>query len=166
MARGNTLLVVLAALASTGARPPVRVTEAPAAEPEKRYVGSEACQECHPDEYDRFTHLALKARSYRGVEKMASRLTAAELKTCLPCHTTGYARPGGFESLEKTPHLANAGCESCHGPGSVHCQTQRREAIVRVPSVETCGSCHLQDGMRPVAVKPFTYRPLRYAGAH
>ncbi|MDX1296564.1 MAG: multiheme c-type cytochrome, partial [Sulfurimonadaceae bacterium] len=41
-------------------------------------------------------------------------------KQCLPCHTTGFGVKGGFESIERTPRLANVQCEGCHGPGNVH----------------------------------------------
>jgi hypothetical protein len=32
----------------------------------------------------------------------------------------GFAYKSGFTDAEKTPKLKDVGCESCHGPGSLH----------------------------------------------
>src|SRR6185312_9998287 len=39
---------------------------------------------------------------------------------CIVCHTVGFGYKSGFTDAIKTPHLENVGCESCHGPGSLH----------------------------------------------
>jgi hypothetical protein len=41
-------------------------------------------------------------------------------RACVSCHTTGYGKPTGFVSVEKTEKLKHVGCESCHGAGSQH----------------------------------------------
>jgi len=128
---------------------------------EKRFVGSEACKECHLRQYEAFTGHAKKSQSYRAVQKLARRLTPEELKGCYQCHTTGYGQPGGFESLQATPQLANAGCEVCHGAGSAHADSSAKSDIVRRPKIEVCDGCHTT-----TRVRAFNYRPLRYAGAH
>jgi hypothetical protein len=90
--------------------------------PDAQYVGSKKCKLCH-----------IKGGIYKRWEKMRHATNFATLKPehytmkdeltgrmCLDCHTTGYGEPSGFVSVEKTPHLTSVGCESCHGPGSLH----------------------------------------------
>ena len=43
--------------------------------------------------------------------------------TCLPCHTTGHGKPGGFTDLATTPDLSGVGCEMCHGAGGTYTQS-------------------------------------------
>jgi hypothetical protein len=125
------------------------------------YIGSAACQPCHELEYTNFIKYSKKTHSRESVEKMRSKLTAAELEACYRCHTTGYGEKGGFVSYDKTPHVGDVGCETCHGPGSVHAETGETTAITRKPAVESCVTCHSAE-----RVQTFDFRPLRYSGAH
>nr|WP_235956807.1 cytochrome c family protein [Fundidesulfovibrio magnetotacticus] len=125
------------------------------------YVGSKACEECHAKEFASFSKFAKKAHSFQSVQIMASKLEPAEIKECYACHTTGYGQPGGFESFEKTPHLADAGCEVCHGPGSEHVQSGDKALIKSKPNVEECQTCHNQQ-----RVKSFGFKPMLFGGAH
>ena len=125
------------------------------------YVGSLACKECHPEEYSNFMTYAKKSTSFQSIEKQMKHLAPEEIKQCYPCHTTGYGRPGGFISLEKTPHLKNAGCEVCHGPGAEHSRTSGPEAIIKNMSKKDCEICHISE-----RVKAFKYKPLIHGGAH
>ena len=90
--------------------------------PDAKYVGAKKCKACH-----------MKGGIYKRWEAMKHATTFATLKAedygkkdpktgkmCLACHTTGYGKPSGFKSVEETPKLTSVGCESCHGPGSVH----------------------------------------------
>lgn len=128
----------------------------------RTYVGSEACADCHPEEYANFSKYSKKANSSHSIKIMASDLTAKEVEECYLCHTTGYGKPGGFESFEKTPELANAGCEVCHGPGSEHVEYGGDPTlIVRDLSMKDCETCHNED-----RVRAFNFKPLLYGGAH
>ncbi len=127
----------------------------------KLYVGSTVCQDCHDQEYDRFVEHAKKARSYQSVAIMKGGLTKEEYLNCLECHTTGHGKPGGFVSVEETPHLKNAGCEVCHGPGSLHVNTNDRADIRSELTLEDCQRCHNEERIRS-----FDFKPLLFGGAH
>jgi len=133
-----------------------------AAETPASYVGSKACMSCHPKEYESFTKYSKKAHSSQSVKIMAPKLTAEELKGCFACHTTGYGKPGGFESFEKTPDLADAGCEVCHGPGSAHADAGGDTQLIRTKlDMAQCEGCHSAE-----RVRTFNFKPMLFAGAH
>jgi len=93
---------------------------------------------------------------------MANGLTDDEVKTCYACHTTGYGKPGGFVSFEKTPEMANAGCEVCHGPGSEHADSGGdAKLIVLKMKISDCEVCHNAE-----RVKAFNFKPMLFGGAH
>ena len=125
------------------------------------YVGSLACKECHPEEYANFMTYAKKSTSFQSIEKQMKHLSPEEIEQCYRCHTTGYGQPGGFVSLEETPHLKNAGCEVCHGPGAEHIKTGNPITIVKTLSKKDCEICHISE-----RVKAFKYKPLVHGGAH
>lgn len=126
-----------------------------------RYVGSLACKTCHEEEYKSFMTYARKSRSFESIERMKKGLKEEEIKSCYHCHTTGYGKPGGFISLEKTPHLKNAGCEVCHGPGEFHVKTKDPRDTKRHLTTEDCEVCHTEE-----RVRAFRYKPLIHGGAH
>jgi len=99
------------------------------------YVGSESCRKCH----------IVPTRQWSATAH-ASALTTLKQKgrqvkpQCLRCHTTGAGKEGGFRSELATPHLANVGCESCHGPGRTHVESPgKRYGATGLP---TCTACH------------------------
>lgn len=126
-----------------------------------KYVGSSACKPCHGKEYSSFMIYAKKSRSFESIERVKKGLTEEEIKGCYYCHTTGYGKPGGFISPEKTPHLKNAGCEVCHGPGEVHVKTKNPQDIKRHITMKDCEICHTSE-----RVRAFRYKPLIHGGAH
>lgn len=126
-----------------------------------KYVGSEACQACHESEYKNFMTYAKKSTSFKSIERVRKGLTEEEIKGCYFCHTTGYGKPGGFISPEKTPHLKNAGCEVCHGPGEFHVKTGSARDTKRRMTIEDCEVCHTSE-----RVKAFRYKPMIHGGAH
>ena len=134
----------------------------PAAEPPPPfYVGSDACRTCHEKEYSSFKRYAKKSKSFQSIERMRKGLSAEDLEKCYFCHTTGYGEPGGFISPEKTPHLKNAGCEVCHGPGALHVKTLAAGDIKGSLTMKDCESCHISE-----RVNAFRYQPLIHGGAH
>jgi hypothetical protein len=132
-----------------------------AASETSRYVGSLACKTCHQGEYGSFINYAKKSRSFEAIERVRKGLTEEEIRGCYFCHTTGYGRPGGFISPEKTPDLKNAGCEVCHGPGGSHVRTKSRRDIRTHLTMKDCEVCHTSE-----RVKAFRFKPLIHGGAH
>ena len=95
---------------------------------EPSYVGAKKCKACHLKQFQTWEPTRM-AKSFELLRPGAS--AAAKQKAnldpkkdythdekCLGCHTTGYGKPGGFVSLEKTPDLVGVQCVGCHGPGS------------------------------------------------
>jgi cytochrome c553 len=160
MCRALFLLLALCVLVSLSAVA-LAADAKKGANPEAIFIGSAACKQCHEQEYDNFAKYSKKPHSKQSVEKMRPKLTREEQESCYPCHTTGYGQKSGFVSYEKTPHLGDVGCETCHGPGSEHAETGETTAITRKPTVETCLVCHNAE-----RIQNFNFRPLRYSGAH
>ena len=133
------------------------------AEPEevKTYVGHQVCQGCHETEYESFTTNCKKVHSFENIKIMKKGLTEQEYRSCFECHTTGYGHPGGFVSEKETPHLSIAGCEVCHGPGSLHVESQDPDDIKGDLTPEDCQVCHNSE-----RVEAFNYKPLIFGGAH
>ncbi|WDP93419.1 MAG: cytochrome C [Desulfobacter sp.] len=128
---------------------------------DKAYVGAKACEACHQEEYDSFMANSKKAHSFNNIKKMEKKLTPDEYRECFQCHTTGYGQEGGFVSEARTPDLKNPGCEVCHGPGSLHAESEDPEDIVRKMAMEDCMTCHNQE-----RINDFDFRPLLYSGGH
>lgn len=128
---------------------------------ENAYVGAEACKECHEENFKRFTQFSKKAHTDKSVKIMASDLSQQELTECYQCHTTGYGKPGGFVSYDKTPQMGIAGCEVCHGPGKDHAESGDPKLIKGKLTMKDCEHCHNED-----RVKAFDFKPLLFGGAH
>ncbi len=84
------------------------------------YVGTERCIDCHPTAgkvWENSDH----SHAYQMLVEKAKRPSNRQYDPeCIVCHTVGFTYQTGFTSAEKTPKLKNVGCESCHGPGSLH----------------------------------------------
>lgn len=79
------------------------------------YVGSAACASCHPT--------AAKAWAETGHAHAFATLVqlgADADPNCIGCHTVGFRTPSGYRREMRGAKLADVGCESCHGPGSLH----------------------------------------------
>jgi Cytochrome c554 and c-prime len=137
-----------------------------AGEAEHAFVGTKNCKKCHLKEYKSWaeTKMAMSFDNLKpGVRAEAK--TAAGLDpakdytkdaTCLPCHTTGYGKKGGFVDIETTPELAGVSCEACHGAGEDYIQEQLMSlknkeykladvvaaGMVAEVSAEQCVQCH------------------------
>jgi len=113
------------------------------------YVGSDACQSCHAQEYETW-----EASPHGHAVATLESQGKADDASCLACHTTAYDKPGGFPSgapVAAHPDLARVGCESCHGPGGDHVgETDRRTGTIlslgdkcdSCVILKICGTCH------------------------
>ncbi len=107
---------------------------AKAAQAQLRFVGSEACRQCHPAEYAAWKE-SRHSHAYETLEHHARRPSLRQFDgECLVCHTVGLGYQSGFRSAERTPHLKHVGCESCHGPGSGHAADPKNPQLLALQS--------------------------------
>jgi hypothetical protein len=118
---------------------------AEAAEEAVKYVGDKKCKPCHGKVF----------KAWEGTphaKAFASMLDSVGVdENCLPCHTVGYGKPGGFVDTTTTAHLKDVQCESCHGPGSMYMKLpimkDREKALANgmiLPDEALCKSCHTE----------------------
>jgi hypothetical protein len=167
------------------------MTIAGAAAGEHAYTGNKKCKMCHIKEWNSWstTKMALAfdllKPGVRPDQKKAAGLDPAKDYTrdpqCLPCHTVGFGKPGGFVDIAATPDHAGVGCEMCHGPGGTYTQKEymslqnpafKRDPLVAVGLVApiVAGSCTetCHNSKSPFAKKPetFDFAARRDQGTH
>lgn len=101
-----------------------------------RYVGSDSCGACHTPAYRWW----IGTPHGRAFETLVARKRSLDLE-CVRCHVTGFEQPGG-SSLTQLDHYRGVGCESCHGPGSLHASNPQSRTIAREVPPRVCGTCH------------------------
>jgi hypothetical protein len=122
-----------------------------------RWVGSEACGSCHPDQ--------LAAWQKTAHARAADRLGARPRARCLGCHATGDAPAGKAAALE-------VGCEACHGAGGDYAEDDLmrdlplaralglRDLSTKESRDAVCAGCHRGAGVflrkKPLAVSAET----------
>ena len=132
--------VIVAFLAIAG-QSQISDTLAEKAQTEPHYVGMEQCKDCHPEDVKTYSEWKY-SRNFRILEMRGKEHDP----NCVPCHTTGYGKPGGFVSVEKTPHMKNIQCEACHGPASLHVKAptvEEHQRTLNIPK-NVCTTCHRQ----------------------
>jgi nitrate/TMAO reductase-like tetraheme cytochrome c subunit len=72
---------------------------------------------------------------------------------CIGCHTVGFGTATGYRREFGAAKLADVGCESCHGPGSLHIRQRQGDASVnftfRPLAAGDCIRCHYGEFSRP-----------------
>jgi hypothetical protein len=108
---------------------------APVASAAFRLAGNQACTSCHGQDAQQWSG-SKHAHAWQTLVDKGFHVDSS----CQQCHTTGFALPGGFQSLKETAALTNVGCESCHGPSAAHVQDPRQ----RTPFLakDQCTRCH------------------------
>ena len=151
-------------LAAAAGEPVAGEAADPALDDVFEYIGSKKCRGCHAKQYGTWRQtphgdaLALLEPGERTDAKLAAGLDPARDYTaeaaCLPCHTVGFGKPGGFVSTKASRLLAGVGCEACHGAGDSYAKVMGNgdpdhpfEAVISqglvypVPE-EVCRRCH------------------------
>ncbi|NBR04530.1 MAG: hypothetical protein EBT92_02055 [Planctomycetes bacterium] len=105
-------------------RHPVQVS-APGSNPV--YVGSEKCKKCHESAYE-IWQKSPHSHAYQTLVDAKEPSLRHYDPECIVCHTVGFGYQSGFSTIEKTSHLTNVGCESCHGPSSEHVKKPNDES--------------------------------------
>jgi len=101
------------------------------------YVGVPACLECHEETED-FWEKDKHSHAWETLEKGGKTFDAE----CVSCHVTGYGQAGG-STLGQTKGREDVQCEACHGPGSLHVESEGDVDIGSPePAQDTCVQCH------------------------
>ncbi len=96
-----------------------KVLVGPNGEDRPTFMGSEACKKCHKRAYQKWEKSG-HAHAYQTLVDAKRPSLRQHDPECIVCHTVGFGYAGGFKGAEVTEKLKNVGCESCHGPGSIH----------------------------------------------
>ncbi len=112
------------------------------------YVGTPVCASCHPDAARIWQH----SRHAEAMQTLLDRKADAD-PNCISCHTVGFGSPSGYRREFAGSKLADVGCESCHGPGSLHVEQRQNHLPVtfnfRPLGAGDCQKCHFGEFSRP-----------------
>lgn len=112
------------------------------------YVGSERCIECHQSAGEVWA----KSGHARAFHTLVERQADAD-PNCIGCHTVGFRTATGYRREFAGSKMTNVGCESCHGPGSLHVKRYEENAAVdftfRPLAAGDCKQCHYGEFSRP-----------------
>lgn len=150
--------------------------------PRARYVGNQACKECHISAYDSWLG-SKHARSYVLMNTGTGRVIAAKMDIeaaniarsvrCLVCHATAADVVEEFR-IPDFRFEEGVKCEHCHGPGGEHVRvnwTLERRAVaasrMKQPSEEDCMVCHKEKVSHEILdVQPFSFEKASKRIAH
>ncbi len=99
------------------------------------FIGNNDCAACHNKIFKHWAETS-HASAYETLVKSGHEYDPE----CLECHTIGMNYFTGFETIETTPELKGVGCESCHGPGIKHKETQSKD--YGKANIDQCVICH------------------------
>ena len=112
------------------------------------YVGSQRCVECHK------TAGAIWSKSGHATafDTLVTRKADADPK-CIACHTIGFGSLSGYRREFGAARMTHVGCESCHGPGSLHVRRHEGDHTIeftyRPLGAGDCQKCHYGEFSRP-----------------
>lgn len=124
------------------------------------YIGSARCVTCHA------SAAAVWAKSGHSVAfaSLQRRKADADPK-CIGCHTIGFGATTGYRREFGGEKLADVGCESCHGPGSLHARHREGDRSIeftyRPLDAGDCQKCHYGEFSRPFNWNEF-WPPIKH----
>ncbi|MHC4441722.1 MAG: multiheme c-type cytochrome [Planctomycetota bacterium] len=185
-----------------------------------QYVGSDACKKCHIKQYrswektkmaNTFEVLRPNSQLKENTKKGITAKRIAEIKehkkkgkppidpekdytkdkTCLPCHTVGFGKTGGYiiadpkdknykKVVKEAKNREGVGCESCHGPGSEYVkifkeiQKSKRKynpeelhkaGMIKIDE-KNCIECHNEKSTLMEKGHKFDYKKQKDKGTH
>jgi hypothetical protein len=112
------------------------------------YAGDAKCAGCHKSAAGVWAN----SGHARAFNTLVARQADADPK-CIGCHTVGFGTPSGYRREFAGSRLVNVGCESCHGPGSLHVRQREGDTSVnftfRPLDAGDCRKCHQGEFSRP-----------------
>ncbi len=113
-----------------------------------QYVGSDSCAQCHAG-----THKHRKNTRHAHAFRTLQSFRADADPTCIECHTVGFSQPSGYQRRFGDTKLVDVGCESCHGPASLHVEqyTPGKDITFKFRPLgkDDCRKCHSGEFSRP-----------------
>ncbi len=101
------------------------------------FVGNAACLDCHEEAFAVWNS-SKHAAAYPTLEKLGKN----HHLDCIGCHVTGWQQPGGTCRIDRVSGRDYVGCESCHGPGSLHVADASADNIGKGNQPKGCLGCH------------------------
>lgn len=125
------------------------------------YVGATACATCHQEAYDFWKKAIIsdpaRVEQYKKMQNHPNpqgllgharawqtlvERNATGDRDCIACHAVGFEKPGGFCKVRDAEKWGNVSCESCHGPGSKHVESNDPADIIGDVPEAQCRTCH------------------------
>jgi hypothetical protein len=106
------------------------------------FVGAQACSACHEN-----AQSVWEGTGHSGAYSILERVNKEYDPECIGCHTVGFNKSGGFIDLSVSSHLIDVQCESCHGTGRDHLESN---GILSTENSnwsleKICAQCHIGD---------------------
>jgi hypothetical protein len=118
------------------------------------YAGTRRCVECHKSSGLNWA----QSGHARAFATLLGRQADADPK-CIGCHTIGFGAFSGYQRAFGKEKLVDVGCESCHGPGSLHVRQREGDASIsftyRPLGPGDCQKCHHGEFSRPFKWEEF-----------